>query len=74
MKLFKWNLISDLDLYLERQYSFKVFKNRIKQLEEDNFEQYKKICELEKENEWLKANQEIKIVNLEDGLVEKVED
>lgn len=65
MKIFKWNLISDLDLYLEQKYSMRIFKNRIKQLEEDNFEKYKKICELEKENEWLKNHQKIEIVNLE---------
>ena len=36
MKIFKWHLISDLDLYLEQRYSMKIFKSRIKQLE-DNY-------------------------------------
>ena len=65
MKIFKWHLISDLDLYLEKEYSLKVFKNRIKQLEEDNFKQYKEIDKLKKENEWLKNHQKIEIVNLD---------
>ena len=43
MKIFKWHLISDLDLYLEQRYSMKIFKSRIKQLEEDNYKQYKSI-------------------------------
>ena len=54
MKIFKWHLISDLDLYLEQRYSMKIFKSRIKQLEEDNYKQYKEIDKLKKENEWLK--------------------
>ena len=64
MKIFKWNLISDLDLYLEQRYSMKIFKSRIKQLEEDNYKQYKEIEKLKKENEWLKNHQKIEIVNL----------
>lgn len=64
MKIFKWNLISDLDLYLEQRYSMKIFKSRIKQLEEDNYKQYKEIDKLKKENEWLKNHQKIEIVNL----------
>ena len=64
MKIFKWNLISDLDLYLEQRYSVKIFKSRIKQLEEDNYKQYKEIDKLKKENEWLKNHQKIEIVNL----------
>ena len=64
MKIFKWHLISDLDLYLEQRYSMKIFKSRIKQLEEDNYEQYKEIDKLKKENEWLKNHQKIEIVNL----------
>lgn len=64
MKLFKWHLINDLDLYLEQQYNFKVFKNRIKFLEEKNFEQYKKIEKLEKENQWLKNHQKIEIIDV----------
>lgn len=73
MKIFKWHLISDLDLYLEQQYSFKVFKDRIKQLEEDNYKQYKEIEKLKKENEWLKNHQKIEIVNLENNLKESGE-
>ena len=65
MKIFKWHLISDLDLYLEQKYSMRIFKNRIKQLEEDNYKQYKEIEKLKKENEWLKNHQKIEIVNLE---------
>lgn len=65
MKIFKWHLISDLDLYLEQQYSFKVFKDIIKRLEEDNYKQYKEIDKLKKENEWLKNHQKIEIVNLD---------
>ena len=64
MKIFKWNLISDLYLYLEQRYSMKIFKSRIKQLEEDNYKQYKEIDKLKKENEWLKNHQKIEIVNL----------
>lgn len=64
MKIFKWHLISDLDLYLEQRYSMKIFKSRIKQLEEDNYKQYKEIDKLKKENEWLKNHQKIEIVNL----------
>ena len=64
MKIFKWHLISDLDLYLEQKYSMRIFKNRIKQLEEDNYKQYKEIDKLKKENEWLKNHQKIEIVNL----------
>lgn len=64
MKIFKWNLISDLDLYLEQRYSMKIFKSRIKQLEEDNYKQYKEIDKLKKENEWLKKHQKIEMVNL----------
>lgn len=64
MKIFKWHLISDLDLYLEQRYSMKIFKSRIKQLEEDNYKQYKEIEKLKKENEWLKNHQKIEIVNL----------
>ena len=64
MKIFKWYLISDLDLYLEQRYSMKIFKSRIKQLEEDNYKQYKEIDKLKKENEWLKNHQKIEIVNL----------
>ena len=64
MKIFKWNLISDLDLYLEQRYSMKIFKSRIKQLEEDNYKQYKEIDKLKKDNEWLKNHQKIEIVNL----------
>ena len=64
MKIFKWHLISDLDLYLEKRYSMKIFKSRIKQLEEDNYKQYKEIDKLKKENEWLKNHQKIEIVNL----------
>ena len=64
MKIFKWHLISDLDLYLEQRYSMKIFKSRIKQLEEDNYKQYKEIDKLKKENEWLKKHQKIEIVNL----------
>ena len=64
MKLFKLHLISDLDLYLEQRYSMKIFKSRIKQLEEDNYKQYKEIEKLKKENEWLKNHQKIEIVNL----------
>ena len=64
MKIFKWHLISDLDLYLEQQYSFKMFKDKIKRLEEDNYKQYKEIDKLKKENEWLKNHQKIEIVNL----------
>ena len=64
MKIFKWHLISDLDLYLEQKYSMRIFKNRIKQLEEDNYKQYKEIEKLKKENEWLKNHQKIEIVNL----------
>ena len=56
--------ISDLDLYLEQRYSMKIFKSRIKQLEEDNYKQYKEIDKLKKENEWLKNHQKIEIVNL----------
>ena len=73
MKIFKWHLISDLDLYLEQQYSFKVFKDKIKQLEEDNYKQYKEIEKLKKENEWLKNHQKIEIVNLEKNLKESGE-
>ena len=73
MKIFKWHLISDLDLYLEQQYSFKVFKDRIKQLEKDNYKQYKEIDELKKENEWLKNHQKIEFVNLENNLKESGE-
>lgn len=73
MKIFKWHLISDLDLYLEQQYSFKVFKDRIKRLEKDNYKQYKEIDELKKENEWLKNHQKIEIVNLENDLKESGE-
>lgn len=73
MKIFKWHLISDLDLYLEQQYSFKMFKDRIKQLEKDNYKQYKEIDELKKENEWLKNHQKIEIVNLENNLKESGE-
>lgn len=65
MKIFKWHLISDLDLYLEQKYSMRIFKNRIKQLEEDNYKQYKEIEKLKKENEWLKNHQKIEIVNLD---------
>lgn len=64
MKIFKWHLISDLDLYLEQKYSMRIFKNKIKQLEEDNYKQYKEIEKLKKENEWLKNHQKIEIVNL----------
>ena len=64
MKIFKWHLISDLDLYLEQKYSMRIFKNRKKQLEEDNYKQYKEIDKLKKENEWLKNHQKIEIVNL----------
>ena len=64
VKIFKWHLISDLDLYLEQRYSMKIFKSRIKQLEEDNYKQYKEIDKLKKENEWLKNHQKIEIVNL----------
>ena len=64
MKIFKWHLISDLDLYLEQRYSMKIFKSRIKQLEEDNYKQYKEIDKLKKENEWLKNHQKIEIVNV----------
>ena len=64
MKIFKWHLISDLDLYLEKNYSFRVFKNKIKQLEEDNYKQYKEIYKLREENEWLKSHQKIEIINL----------
>ena len=64
MKIFKWHLISDLDLYLEQKYSMRIFKNKIKQLEEDNYKQYKEIDKLKKENEWLKNHQKIEIVNL----------
>ena len=64
MKIFNWHLISDLDLYLEQRYSMKIFKSRIKQLEEDNYKQYKEIEKLKKENEWLKNHQKIEIVNL----------
>ena len=64
MKIFKWHLISDLDLYLEQRYSMKIFKSRIKQLEEDNYKQYKEIEKLKKENELLKNHQKIEIVNL----------
>ena len=53
-----------LDLYLEQRYSMKIFKSRIKQLEEDNYKQYKEIEKLKKENEWLKNHQKIEIVNL----------
>ena len=65
MKIFKWHLISDLDLYLEQKYSMGIFKNRIKQLEEDNYKQYKEIDKLRKENKWLKEHQKIEIVNLD---------
>lgn len=65
MKIFKWHLISDLDLYLEKTYSLKMFKDRIKQLEEDNYKQYKEIYKLRKENKWLKEHQKIEIVNLD---------
>lgn len=64
MKIFKWHLISDLDLYLEQRYSMRILKNKIKQLEEDNYKQYKEIEKLKKENEWLKNHQKIEIVNL----------
>ena len=64
MKIFKWHLISDLDLYLEQKYSMRILKNKIKQLEEDNYKQYKEIDKLKKENEWLKNHQKIEIVNL----------
>ena len=73
MKIFKWHLISDLDLYLEQKYSMRIFKNRIKQLEEDNYKQYKEIDKLKKENEWLKNRQKIEIVNLENDLKESGE-
>ena len=73
MKIFKWHLISELDLYLEHQYSIKVFKDKIKQLEKDNYKQYKEIDELKKENEWLKNHQKIEIVNLENDLKESGE-
>ena len=73
MKIFKWHLISDLDLYLEQQYSFKMFKDKIKRLEEDNYKQYKEIDKLKKENEWLKNRQKIEIVNLENDLKESGE-
>lgn len=65
MKIIKWHLISDLDLYLEQKYSMRIFKSRIKQLEEDNYKQYKEIEKLKKENEWLKNHRKIEIVNLE---------
>lgn len=68
MKLFKWHLISDLDLYLEQRYNFKIFKDRIKQLEEDNCKQSKEIDKLKKENKWLKEHQKIEIVNLGDDV------
>ena len=64
MKLFKWYLISDLDLYLESRYSFRTFKNEIKMLQEYNKRLRKEIDKLKKENESLKATQKIEIINI----------
>lgn len=64
MKLFKWYLISDLDLYMEKRAMFKTYKNEIKILQEGLKRVMEEKDKLKKENESLKATQKIEIINI----------
>lgn len=66
MKIGKWYITSDFDLYIFEKIEIRELKNRIKNLEKINYEQYKENYKLKKENEWLKNHQKIEILNLED--------
>ena len=74
MKLFKWYLISDLDLYMEEQAIFKAYKNEIKILQEELKRVIEEKDKLKKENESLKATQKIEIINIKEGWLEDVKD
>lgn len=65
MKIGKWYITSDFDLYIFEKIEIRELKNRIKNLEKINYEQYKENYKLKKENEWLKNHQKIEILNLE---------
>lgn len=66
MKIGKWYITSDFDLYIFEKIEIRELKNRIKNLEKINYEQYKENYKLKKENEWLKNHQKIEILNLEE--------
>ena len=72
MKILKWNILTDNELEiiihnLNTATANGLLKREIEYFKKINWEQYNKIEQLEKENEWLKNNQKIEIVNLNNG-------
>ena len=65
MKIGRWYIINELDKYTYERRTSKELKEKIKVYEKINYEQYKEIERLLKENEDLKNHQKIEIVNLE---------
>ena len=73
MKLFKWHLIDDIEKMVHENAQVKTLKIENELLFEQNFEQYKELDRLRKENLWLKNHQKIEIVNVESGEIVNLE-
>lgn len=65
MKLFKWNLIDDIDKMCLENGLIKELKRKLNIAEKENWEKYLKIQELEKELLYYKNHQKIEVINLE---------